>query len=287
MTFKAYSADEYRGTQQELFLFTTKERNYWYTNGDAEFEYNGDVYTPAPLGKPAIVNSGDIEKSGISFRMKLSDTFGRPLDLPRLNIARAYPSRVGLALYRTNRADPDGEVVPMWNGLVKTVPIIKGEAEFECETLLTAMRRYGLTDKWQHLCNAFLYKEHGGRCPVSMASHRRPATVTAISGRTITVSGVGAFEDHWFKAGFLVTENGDTRDVLASVQSSGLITLTAGLPSTSLRVGSAVDLYDGCDHVYSTCHGPKFAAETEDGDAFRAAPYTPLSNAFKTGVQAR
>ena len=120
-----------------------------------------------------------------------------------------------------------------------------------------------------------------------MANHRREATVTAVDGRKVTFSGIGAFADNWFKAGFLITENGDTRDVLASVQSSGEVTVTAGLPSTSLSVGSAVNLYDGCDHLYSTCYGPKFAAETEDGDAFRGAPYTAVSNAFQTGVQAR
>ena len=146
MTFKAYSTHEYAGLMQELFLFTMKERSYWYTNGDAEFEYNGDLYAPVQMGKPQVINSGDIEKAGVSFGMKLSDTTGRPYDLPRLNIARAYPSRIGLAIYRTNLADPDGEVVPWWNGLVKTIPVVKGEAQFECETLLAAMRRYGLTD---------------------------------------------------------------------------------------------------------------------------------------------
>jgi hypothetical protein len=117
-----------------------------------------------------------------------------------------------------------------------------------------------------------------------MANHRRPATVMAINGATVTVSGVEAFIDDWFKAGFLITANGDTRDVLASDQSSGLITLTAALPSTSLGLGDTLDLYDGCDHVYATCFG-KFGDETEDGDAFLAFPYTPLDNVFQSGVR--
>ena len=53
MTFKAYSTDEYQGTQAELFLFTTKERSYWYTSGDTEIEYNGDLYLPATISSPA------------------------------------------------------------------------------------------------------------------------------------------------------------------------------------------------------------------------------------------
>ncbi len=220
----------------------------------------------------------------MAFKMPLFDSDNLRVEIARKNIAFPYPSRIGLAVYRTHRDDPDSEVLPIWNGLLTGAKIANNEAEMQCETLLSLMARRGLEDKWQHPCNFFLYKQNGGRCPVDKALHRRIATVTAISGNTVTVSGLGAFVNGWFAAGLAETADSDARDILGWVQSTGILTLTAAFPLTTLQLGSTFNVFDGCQHRYVEDCVIKYGSETDNGDGYGGYPYTPLSNAWVTGL---
>lgn len=285
MTYNAREDHAYLGDPVELLLISTKDQSFFYTNSDSEYEYNGDLYLPVPFSSPEITVTGDVSKATLTFKMSLFDQDGLRLPIPRLNIPHPYPSRVGVAVYRTHRSDPDQEVRPIWNGLLKGATIANNEAEIACETLLSLMSRRGLSDKWQLPCNFFLYKQNGGRCPVDKEAHRRPATVTTISKNLITVTGLGAFADDWFKAGMAEASDGDVRDVLASDQSSGVITLTAAFPSTTIQVGSSIDIFDGCQHRYNEDCVVKFGSETNNGEAFGGFPFTPKDNAFVSGLR--
>jgi hypothetical protein len=284
MTFNAKEISAWDGNPVELFLFSTKDGDYYYTNADASIAYNGNTYQPYPISSPTIEITGEIEKGLVTFSLPLKGIDGLSHPIPRLNMAHVYPSRIGVAIYRTHRDDADAEFKPFWNGLLKGQSVENDEAHMECETWLAAMRRRGLVDKWQRLCNYFLYREHGSRCPVSLATHARSCTVTAVSGSTITVSGLGAYADNWFRGGFVEAGDGDVRDVLSWVQSTGVLTMTAAMPSTTIQVGTVLTAYDGCDHLYSTCQSGKFSAETNDGDYFGGFPFGPERNPHQSGI---
>lgn len=279
---------EYENITAYLVKFTTSADEYHYSSGDLPLAFGGDTYTPVPMESGSIDVTGKVEQAGVSFRMSINDIDGNPIEIPRINIIYPYPSSIGLAIYKVSISDVGGVVDNsyLWNGVVKSIRLEGNEAVIEGETLISAMRKRGLTDRFQSLCNFYLYVEMGGRCPVLMANHERTATVTDIDENTITVSGVSSFADDWFKAGFAKTSNGDTRDILGNIQSTGVITLTAAFPSTTLGIGDTILLYDGCDHTYATCKSVKFSAETDNGEAFGGFPFSPDKNPHsQTGIQ--
>lgn len=286
MSFDSDEKSEYGSRLGELFLFTTKDGSHFHTSGDISVTFGGDTYSPVPVDSPTLEATGDVNQSNISFTMALSDLDGNQIAIPRLNIAFPYPSRIGLTIYRYHHVT--GTYTPAWTGLVKQITPAGHEAEIECETLLTAMKRMGLADKFQTLCNFFLYSEFGGRCPVVLANHARPGTVAEPpTGNALKISGISAFGDNQFAGGFIEAANGDTRDILASEQATGLITITGAFPSSTVQSGSSVTLYDGCNHTNDTTHGcraPRFTVETNDGEAYGGFPHGPDKNVFSSGL---
>ncbi len=286
MTFDSTEKSSHSAITNELMLFSTKDGSYYYTSADVPINFGGNNYVPVPITSPTVEATGDVNQSNINFTMAITDLDGQHIALPRLNIAFPYPSRIGLSIYRYHHITADYATI--WTGLVKQITLVDNEATIECETLLTAMRRLGLADKFQTLCNFFLYSEFGGRCPVVLEDHARSGTVSVSPvGNTLVISGIGIYGDNWFAGGFIEAANGDTRDILASEQASGIITITGAFPSSTVQSGSAVTLYDGCNHTTDNvngCRSPRFAVETNDGEAYGGYPFGPDKNVFISGL---
>ncbi len=273
-TFDDLQKSEYSGRKLEFYKFSNNDHDFRYTSSTEEIEYLSAIYTPLEIVRRNITQTTNLDRGDLIL------TLPKTADLVR-EYKRTPPSPYWLTLYAVHFGET--ETKQLWQGRIFDVSQKGNLAEIRLESIITAQNRMGLQREFQVLCNNFLGDGIG--CPVNLALRARPATVTAISADTITVSGLEAYIDEWFEGGFVELADGDRRDVVRSRQSTGILTLTRGFSNQSLAVGDPVIVYDGCKHRHlEDCVG-KFGDETNNGEAFGGYPYPGGRNPFKTGVQ--
>lgn len=275
MLFDALQTSEHSGKVIEFYKFSNNDQSFRYTSSTEEPEYNDETYGHVAITRERVAQTTNLDKSGLVIKMDLG------AQLVQEYLRRKPATPYCLTLFRIHFGDD--EVKQLWQGRIMTMRPKGDVAEFQLESILTALNRMGLQKEYQNLCNHTLYDGIG--CPVVKALHARAGTVTAIAGDTITVSGLTLFIDDWFNGGFIELADGDQRDVIRSTQSTGLLRVTHRFAASCLQVGDPVTVYDGCQHRWiEDCLG-KFATETTDGEAHGGYPLTGSRNPFKTGVQ--
>lgn len=120
-----------------------------------------------------------------------------------------------------------------------------------------------------------------GRCGVNMTASGRTASATVVAmdgGDRITVSGLEAYADDYFRYGKVLVASGPEAGVTADIETSragdGGQVLTLWLPlEVTLTAGNALTLTIGCDKSFATCRDT-FANATN----FRGFPHMPGSD---------
>lgn len=276
MSFSALQTSEYSGRPLELYKIANDDTEFRYTSASEETSYSGASYTPLEISREAIKQTNNVDRADLIVTLPRSADFVR-------EYRRTPPSPYWLTLFSVHYGDTDTK--QLWQGRVLEVTLKTGSrvAEVRLESIITALNRTGCQRAFSVLCNHTLYDGRG--CPVTRSLHARPATVSAIDQDTITVTGLGAYIDTWFDGGYVELSDGDRRDVIKSVQSTGVLTLTRRFSSASLTVGDPVTVYDGCKLRHSEDCVGKFGSETNNGEAHGGFPYAGSRNPFKTGVQ--
>lgn len=272
-TYDQLQKSEYESRPLEFYKFSNNDQDFRFTSSTEEITYLGATYTPLEIVRKNITQTTNLDRGDLIL------TLPKLCDLVR-EYRRTPPSPYWLTLFSVHFGET--ETKQLWQGRIFDVKRKGALAEIRLESIITAQNRMGLQREFQVLCNNFLGDGIG--CPVNLALRARPATVTAITGNTITVSGLGAFINEWFEGGFVELADGDRRDVVKSVQSTGVLTLARRFSSSSLATGDPVTVYDGCKHRHQEDCISKFGSETNNGEAFGGYPYAGSRNPFKTGV---
>lgn len=273
-TFDELQKSQYSGQPLELYKFSNNTNDFRFTSSTETSEYLGANYTPLEIVRRNRAQTTNLDRADLILTMPVRS------DLVR-EYHRTPPSPYWLTLFSVHFGET--ETKQLWQGRIFDVKQKGALAELRLESIITAQNRMGLQREFQVLCNNFLGDGIG--CPVNLALRARPATVTAISGNSITVSGLSAFIDEWFEGGFVELADGDRRDVIKSRQSTGILTLTRHFSSQSLVLGDPLTVYAGCKHRWQEdCIG-KFGDETNNGESHGGYPFAGSRNPFKTGVQ--
>jgi uncharacterized phage protein (TIGR02218 family) len=273
--FDTLTKSEYSGRPLELYKFSNDDHDFRYASSTEEITYLSATYDPLePISRKNIAQTTNVDKADLVVMLP------RDAEIVR-EYRRTPPSPYWLTLFSLHFGDTDTK--QLWQGRVLDVRSKGTVAEIRLESILTALNRMGLQQGFNVLCNNYLYDGIG--CPVPRAPHARPATVTSIAADTITVSGLGAFINDWFRAGYVELADGDRRDVLKSVQATGVLTIVRSFSKESLQAGDPITVFDGCQHRWQEdCIG-KFGSETNNGESHRGFPFAGARNPFKTGVQ--
>lgn len=118
-----------------------------------------------------------------------------------------------------------------------------------------------------------------GRCGVDLAQAGRRAvgTVTAVSGLTVTVSGVGSLASVHLSRGVARLTSGaaaglDPLEIRAANRrpGGGTVLHVWRRPQAPVSVGDLIEVTVGCDKTFSTCR-----ARFGNGDNFRGCPHMP------------
>jgi hypothetical protein len=276
MSFSTLQKSEYSGRPLELYKFANDDREFRYTSSTEATIYAGASYDPLEISRERIAQTNNVDKAELLVSLPIDAELAR-------EYRRTPPSPFWLTFLSVHFGDTDTK--QFWQGRILTVTPKTASriAEIRLESIITAMNRQGLQPSYGNLCANTLYDGIG--CPVARGLHTRAATVTNITGNTITVTGLGSFIDTWFEGGYVELADLDRRDIVKSVQSTGVLTLTRRFSSLSLQVSDPVTVYDGCKHRHAEDCIAKFGGETNNGEACRCFPYGGARNPFKTGVQ--
>ncbi len=239
-------------TPVELYRFAIDASVWTWTSGDAAVTYAGETYTPEPIGRNAMEQTQEIN------RANLKVTVPRSNDLAMLYLTTIPDWPASLTIFRQVGAS----TLVYWKGRIAGVSVDGNEAEINCESVFTSMKRMGLRRKYEIKCPHALY--HRG-CNLDIDDWSTTGMIDTNNGTELIISEADALPDGYFNNGVVRDPNGVTRWIMSHV--GGSITITRpfldmdaaiaaggyGL-SYGLYYGNyAVTLHPGCNRTKEVC----------------------------------
>ena len=272
--FEPLEESRARGTPVELFYFKYGEATdafVGFTDGDETVTTGGVTYTPVPIARNNIKNTGTIEKSGITVSVARDNRIAE--------LFRVYaPAHVVTLIVRQGHLnDPDEEFKVVWTGKILSSTRKASETEFTCEPVATSLKRSGLRRHYQYGCPHVLY---GHECRADKAAATKTADVANVGGNTVdVVSGwSGALDPQKYLGGIVEWQgiHGPEYRTILRV-STGDVRLHLAGPTNDLSPGTTVKISLGCSRTLEDC-----------GDLhnnlvnFGGQPWIPLKSPIKT-----
>lgn len=252
----------------ELYTFTLPTITYRLTNYDTDFVFGGNTYSAIPMQRTAV------EGSAAEQAQEIVVTLPSSTPVVRNHVFGVIPREMFLEVRRVQLVSGESSVV--WDGKVTSVSVGtedgKSVARLRVPSVMDeAMSAQVPSAHYQRLCNHILYD---ARCRVLRTSFDVVASVTAVSGVTVTVSTVGGNPDAWFRAGEVVrTSDGERRLVTKHFGT----TLTLNAPFSAVVLPFAVTLFAGCDHTVHTCRDKFSNVVNFGGHPYISADFVSLS----------
>lgn len=249
---------------------------YDFIRGTTHWRYNTSPTTRAFGGYPyysANITHGNIQQGSDRALDMLPVTM--PSDTDVVDNWRPFAPNdpVGLTIYELH----DGETTPIvrWIGKIIEPEFQPGEVTFACEPSSTTGERSGLSQAWQPGCPHVLYKQGHGLCNADRASKEIEATLTDVTGATVTAPEFGVYSvGSKLRGGFIewVTPGGWTERRTVIAQAGNVLTL---FYPADLTNGMDVIGVPGCRHDWADCNDFHDNAPNYGGDPFgpRRSPF--------------
>lgn len=274
MTFAPKEVSRELGTPVELYLFELDTDRFAYTNGEDSIVFDSVTYLPTPVSRSSVVSTVDSKENQIDITLPGDNAFARlyigviPGEFPEITIRQLH------------RNDPGSEAIFVFQGSVSSVGFVDNlrRAQLACQSITSASRRMMPRFTFQGLCNHNLYD---GGCTEPEAANEEFATVTAVSGRTLTLTGISNLGSTTFWRGGFIQFGNEYRTVM--VQAMDVVTLD--LPFLNDPTSASVRILPGCDHIIDSDCLLKFGSGP-DGNVINHSgwPYVPQKNPFVTGL---
>ncbi len=240
--------------------FTDHDRDLVF--GGTNFEASSGFTSTEIAGAVGLnVDALDVESAVTSDRLSEDD------------LAAGLFDNAAIEIFRANWEDPDQRVLMRYGNLGE---VSRGTTHFKAEVRGLAHELQQPKGRIiQFACDADL---GDGRCTVDLDqdAFKGSGTVTALADRrTLTVSGLGSFEQDWFTRGLLAWTSGANTGLKAEVKlhskRDGAVTLELWQAmSRAVEAGDAFTLTAGCDKSFKTCK-----AKFDNAVNFRGFPHVP------------
>lgn len=230
----------------ELFRFVEGDFIATQTSGDTLVEFNGEDYTPEPIGRSQAESKNELSRASIDINMDLSNP------LAQRHLASSIDSVVTLTIFQQTEMGTD----TFWKGRLSLVKATNKGITMTFESIFTSLRRPGLRGRYQKSCRHALY---GRGCNVNPELHAVEGTISAITGTTVTVPGLDAYPDGRFRGGMIRAPDGVVRFIVNHV--GNVVTLSRPFQQlvdlfADTGPGTvAVKVYPGCQHNMADCGG--------------------------------
>lgn len=279
MTYEFQEESRYLGEPVDLYLFKYgPAQTDVYAYCDAEqpititlVDYDDPItFTPHPLMRDAIKSSGTLDKSALKVSLDAASDV--------CELFKVYPptQEVVLIIREGHIGDPDEEFGVIWTGRVLSCRWVDSVGELTCEPVATSMRRAAMRSHYQYGCRHALYQgDDLGGCHASQAAATSSATIAAIDGVSVTLTGgwEGSFAPDKYRGGMLkwINANGapERRTILRVA--GDVLTVTGVI--RDLDPGDTIDVVLGCNHQMTDCKDLHDAILDFGGD-----PWIPTKN---------
>lgn len=241
MTFESREASVHDGAPLECYRFVQGEESWLLTSAD------DPVTLPSGTYQPEAISRGELDHSQESLSGALEITLPGTHALVAPYIPYAPPRPTAVTLYRAHRGE-ESDARVRFVGRVGSVRFDGAAAVLRCLPLDAAFQRSLPILTFQSLCQWALY---GPGCGINATAYRELATVTAVSGSTVTALAFAGHADGWWTNGWIEGPGGEVRFVVAH---AGQV-VTVAEPIPGLAPGQVVAAYAGCDRTEATCAG--------------------------------
>lgn len=242
MTYEQREESVYEGNPIELYEFFREGASAWrFTSSDSDKEYFGNIYSAVPMVRNSIEQSQDIVRASVTIEMPSNEDFVQQF------ITEPLFTKISVIIRRYH--EDDSEVVSLWQGRVINVEQKESTASIVCESSYTSLNRPTLRRLYQTSCPHLLY---GPICTVTNTSYQIDATISIISGTSISAPEYGPYASPHFVGGYVEhTKEGIIVRRFIINQVSNIIQLN--LPLYQAEVGDTLVTFPGCDHTLNTC----------------------------------
>lgn len=246
MTYDAQETSVDSGTPVELYQFVGTISSYLLTSYATDYTYQFQSYTSVPG-----LRRKDIKKTSTGGSQIGELQIEIPFDHP-LAIEYAFsdvPPNLSVVLLRGHSSDPDEAFRVLWQGAVTSFSVKERLATLRVPSAFTlALQNTIPSRRWQGLCNHLLYDD---LCQANRLLHDEATTVNSFSGNTVIVSSLSWGSNEGDGGEMINNRTGERR----TIQSHSGTSITIKLPFTDMQTGDPVTVYEGCDHLASTCDG--------------------------------
>lgn len=274
MTVATRELSIHDGAPVELYKFIRGGIQWLYVDDVDSVTLPEGTYLPAAIERNA-PSLGKEEKHST-----LQLTVGRDFAIAMLFQGGSPGSSIWLSVGRLHRGETDVEWT--WQGKVRGVSWTGSKAQIQCDPMDKALGRATLRYSFGYSCGLRLYST---LCGVSEASWTFDGVITGISadGLTLTSLLFGTRADGWWVRGEVYHPGLDARqDILSHTGNSVVLRY----PLAGAKVGQAVKVTRGCDHLWKRsdgswgdCHGVFNNAVNYGGE-----PFVGHKNPFQTGL---
>ncbi len=270
MTFSLLELSRFGGKPVHLFRFARGPLAWRYTSGDRPFTLGAEVFAPAAISRSAIRESAEEAKNNITITM--------PVDADVAGNWRPYPPSDIITIDCLSVHYGDADAAVEWTGRVLSPKFTDTTLTLTCDPSRRSGRRSGLQLKWQRGCPLALYSQGAGMCNVDKALHAVPATITNVTGLTLTAAAFGSATDGILAGGFVEWTRADGLQDFRTIMAHSGSTILVNYGASDLAAALQVIAYRGCAHNTAACaefgNGPNYggAKDLPTKDIFSGVP---------------
>jgi uncharacterized phage protein (TIGR02218 family) len=256
-----------------LYTFIRGDQVWAYTDQPEDVTTGGVTYRAASITHDALEQSD--ESAGGEFAVTMAEVTPIVADLDALGLSGRPVTCTVRAMHKVGVGGVSSSTaIVRRKGAVMARTIRGGACTMKVASLTTLLDRPILSKTCGPTCQWTVYGVGCGVDPVGFTT--TGCAVSAISGRTLTVSDAASQADDYYTAGYAVVETGTAigeRLQIASHTGDQLVMLTELPPG--LTTSDTVAITAGCDGLEATCD-TKFA----NLDYFLGFPRVPTVNPF-------
>lgn len=240
MTSEARDASATTGQPIKYYVFTRGTKTWRYTDADRLLFYNGDAYAPAPITHSAIQDGGE--------QNKISITITLPKSLTVAANWRPYPPSDPIAVTILTQHYGETDALADWVGRVISPKYGDTTLVLTSEPTGTSARRGHGGRTWQRGCDLLLFY-----CGVDRAVHALPATLSAVTGLTLTAAAFATRPSGRMAGGYIEWMRSDGLLDRRSIDSHSASAIVIDYSAADLLVGLALTAYPGCNQGWDDC----------------------------------
>lgn len=244
----------------ELYEIIDGTTTYRYTTGADTLTITSHKWTAIPIKRSSFERTDNLLKSGVKLEVSSKTDFAK-LFLSEI------PERVMIVNIYSADSDVTSDKMLQFSGRIVEYEAKSSSIELNIEPIPTTASRAGFNVKYQRICRHRLYSS---QCGATASKFRVISTVTSNTGLVITLASDGGKPDQHFTAGYVYAD-GVYR--MISYHKGNNVTLIR--PAPSIKVGSEIIVFAGCDLMAETCKN-KFGNEANYG----GFDFIPTKNPF-------